>query len=334
MLVTRTTLGIAESFPAGTTPVNTKRICSMGCHAHPSRGARSERRQPDAGGRPRRRRALEGDRRSADVAWISARDATRAPVSRTFLQTRSRFWTSRGIGGLKVARTDTNIDRLWDNSNVQDGSTGLLNAYMQNPTGVDYAASGSTFAARAAYVNNTVREFFPEIDDEYVGGVEKIWQNDPYVKGGWAWFAGDEALMFPAASDRKGSSTSAASTPLLGLAGCKVRSSLRTASWARSQASPTYTNYEVHTQNQRLGRGCQAPAGLVSPFPRCTSAGVAIAVKTLPAADCQRAAPDRQSIHAPITRHKAQFSPAPHPVVRARVRRRRRGDRRPDRWVA
>ena len=36
------------------------------------------------------------------------------------------------------------------------------------------------------------------------GGVEKIWQNDPYVKGAWGWFAAGEQWMFPVAKRPEG----------------------------------------------------------------------------------------------------------------------------------
>ncbi len=126
------------------------------------------------------------------------------PVSRNFMQTRSRFWTPRGIGGLKIARTDTGIDRLWHNTDVQDGDTAIIGAYMQNQTGLDYAASGATYAARTGYVKSIVREFFPEIDQQYMGGIEKIWQDDPFVKGAWGWFAKDEEWMFPVSKRPEG----------------------------------------------------------------------------------------------------------------------------------
>ena len=41
--------------------------------------------------------------------------------------------------------------------------------------------------------------FFPEINQQVIGGVEKIWQNDPWVKGGWGYFAPGEQDMFPVA---------------------------------------------------------------------------------------------------------------------------------------
>jgi monoamine oxidase len=121
------------------------------------------------------------------------------PVSRCCLQTKSRFWQNRGIGGLKIARTDTGIDRFWHHTDVQEGETGIIGAYMQNQTGVDYAAAGGNFNERSAYVRGIASAFFPELDDEVIGGIEKIWQNDQWVKGGWGFFGPGEQGMFPVA---------------------------------------------------------------------------------------------------------------------------------------
>jgi monoamine oxidase len=126
------------------------------------------------------------------------------PVSRCVLQTKSRFWQSRGIGGLKIARTDTGIDRFWDHSNVQDGDSGLIGAYMQNQPGVDYAAAGPNFAARSAYVRGIADAFFPELQDEVTGGLEKIWQNDRWARGAWGFFGPGEQGMFPVSKRPEG----------------------------------------------------------------------------------------------------------------------------------
>jgi monoamine oxidase len=125
-------------------------------------------------------------------------------VSRCALQTRTRFWQGRGIGGLKVARTDTAIDRFWDHTNVQDGPTGIIGAYMQNQPGIDYAAAGTNFNTRSKYVVKTSMPFFPELGNEVIGGVEKIWQNDPWVKGAWGYYGPGEQDMFPVAKRPEG----------------------------------------------------------------------------------------------------------------------------------
>jgi len=128
------------------------------------------------------------------------------PVSRCCLQTKSRFWQRRGIGGLKVARTDTAIDRFWDHTDVQDGPSGTLGAYMQNQTAVDYAAAGPTFTTRSRRGVKVSKPFFPEleVEVEVTAGLEKIWQNDRWAKGGSAFFGPGEQDMFPIAKRSEG----------------------------------------------------------------------------------------------------------------------------------
>lgn len=124
-------------------------------------------------------------------------------VSRCYMQTKTRFWNQQGLGGLKIARTDTPIERLWDHTSVQDGPTGIIQSYMQ-------AANAETFAAKPAsqrvpWVKNQVAAFFPEIHQQVTKTAVKIWQQDPYVRGAWAYHQpGQTADMFPAAKKREG----------------------------------------------------------------------------------------------------------------------------------
>jgi monoamine oxidase len=125
------------------------------------------------------------------------------PVSRCYLQTKSRFWNEKGIGGLKVARTDTYVERLWDMTKVQDGDTGILLAYMQGDNAEAFAQQPSS--TRVSYVKAGVSTFFPEIESELSAAIYKIWQDDPWVKGAWAYYKpGEMAEMFPAAKKSEG----------------------------------------------------------------------------------------------------------------------------------
>jgi len=130
-------------------------------------------------------------------------NVTMMPVSRCYLQTKSRFWNDMGIGSLKVARTDTYIERLWDMTKVQDGDSGILLAYMQGDNAEAFAQQPS--ATRVNYVKAGVSPLFPEIDSECSASLYKIWQNDPWVKGAWSYYKPNEmADMFPAAKKREG----------------------------------------------------------------------------------------------------------------------------------
>jgi monoamine oxidase len=124
-------------------------------------------------------------------------------VSRAYVPTKSRFWKAKGVGGLKVARTDLPIERLWDLTNVQDGETGLLVAYMQSDNGAAYAAKPE--ADRLGFVENEIAKFWPEIKGERDGGFDKIWADDPWVMGAWGYYLpGQMKTDFPAAKKAEG----------------------------------------------------------------------------------------------------------------------------------
>lgn len=128
---------------------------------------------------------------------------TMMPVGRCYLQTKSRFWTNKGIGGLKVARTDTYAERLWDMSLVQDGASGMLLSYMMADNAEAFAAQNE--GSKVDYVSKKVAEFFPEINGELDASAYKVWQDDPWAGGGWAYYKpGEMKDMFPAAKKAEG----------------------------------------------------------------------------------------------------------------------------------
>ncbi len=125
------------------------------------------------------------------------------PVSRFNQQFKTRFWKEKGIGGLKVARTDTPIERLWHMTNVQDGDRGILTAYMMGQNGLAFAKTNEK--ERSEYFAKHVRTFFPEIDGQMEKSAVKIWQDDPWVGGGWAYYQkGELGQGMPLSKKREG----------------------------------------------------------------------------------------------------------------------------------
>ena len=127
------------------------------------------------------------------------------PVGRCFLQTNTRFWQKAPYGnkGLKVARTDTFVERQWESTAVQDGDNGILLAYLQAANGVLFGQQPE--AARMDYVKNGIAAYWPEITTEFKQGVSKAWQEDPFVGGAWAFYKpGEMGKWFPLAKLRQG----------------------------------------------------------------------------------------------------------------------------------
>lgn len=103
--------------------------------------------------------------------------------SRGFFQTKTRFWKAQDLGGVKLVKTDTPAERIWDLSNVQPGTNGMLTAYMQYNNAAAFDATADD--ARRAYLENIINGFFPGFEDEVVAYHQKSWALDPWVEAAW-----------------------------------------------------------------------------------------------------------------------------------------------------
>lgn len=120
-------------------------------------------------------------------------------AGRGYIQTKSRFWEKEGIGGLKIAKTDTKVERLWDLSAVlpDAGGKGMIVSYTQNKNANAYCDIPPE--AREAYTLDEIEKFFPEIKDEKLVFFHYCWKEDPWCKGAWtdtlpnAWWLVDVA---------------------------------------------------------------------------------------------------------------------------------------------
>jgi len=103
--------------------------------------------------------------------------------SRGFFQTETRFWKDQGIGGIKLVKTDTPAERIWDLSNGQKGDNGMLMAYMQHENAVSFDNQGES--KRRAYLEGVFDGFFPGFKDKVIGYHQKSWALDPWVEAAW-----------------------------------------------------------------------------------------------------------------------------------------------------
>lgn len=107
-------------------------------------------------------------------------------ASRGYFQTKTRFWQNDplgAIGGIKIAKTDTVAERLWDLSNVQSGTNGMIMVYTQNENAKTIANVPE--AGREAFIEGEVAKFFPDITTEKDVFLQKVWTEDPWVGGAW-----------------------------------------------------------------------------------------------------------------------------------------------------
>jgi len=109
------------------------------------------------------------------------------PAARFYAQTRTRFWTKDSLGplgGLRLVATDTMLGRIWNTSSQQsDPTLGMLHCYMMDDQATRFAALGSR---RERHIRNLLEQALPGSDRQIVRTLTKIWQDDPWVGGGWS----------------------------------------------------------------------------------------------------------------------------------------------------
>ncbi len=121
--------------------------------------------------------------------WSAAKRAALAEVdltsvTRVFLQARRRFW--RREKPLFDVVTDRPIQRLDDATLAQEGEAGILEAYVTGRNARELSARDD--AGRQAFVREEVEAIFPGAEGEIERGTSYAWHEDPFARGGYAWF--------------------------------------------------------------------------------------------------------------------------------------------------
>jgi monoamine oxidase len=116
------------------------------------------------------------------------------PVARCCFQTKTQFWSRDplgSLGGLSLVGSDTFANRIWNTSSLQaDSSLGMIQSYMFDADATEYASLPHRVACLQRHINDRL---LPGLtNEEVVATAEKVWQEDPWVEGGWAWSGLDE----------------------------------------------------------------------------------------------------------------------------------------------
>jgi len=104
-----------------------------------------------------------------------------ASVSRVYLQSRIRFWETKGLNGF--AFTNDSVE-IWQPTWSQPGPRGILMTYAR-PGQAERIATMS----EGERVSSTLRqldEMYPGFRDHFEGGVSKCWIEDEWSRGAWA----------------------------------------------------------------------------------------------------------------------------------------------------
>jgi monoamine oxidase len=124
------------------------------------------------------------------------------PVTRTYLQFRSRVWEQGGLSGYGL--TDTAIQNTYSPTMTQQGLRGILTSYTGGQRAVDLADMSES--DRQALVKKRMANIFGgSINDRYESGTSVIWQEDPFARGAFAYFGPEQmTTLLPIAQQPEG----------------------------------------------------------------------------------------------------------------------------------
>jgi monoamine oxidase len=128
-------------------------------------------------------------------------------IARVSMQTKSRFWRNDPVGplgGLNMIGTDTQAGRIWNTSALQpDPQMGMLHAYMFDQQAGAFSAVPT--GEREKHCLRMVSEFLPQLPSEVTASYVKVWSEDPWQLGAFAWpKPGEFHRIWPAARQAEG----------------------------------------------------------------------------------------------------------------------------------
>jgi monoamine oxidase len=145
--------------------------------------------------------------RGLDIAPLSAAkrraiaDLPYPHVTKTILQTRTRFWRVAGLSGF--ADTDLPVPEVWDLSEGQPGQRGLLMAYLTAPFGAQVARRAPD--DRLRWTLDHMERIFPGTRLEYEGGASYAWGDDRWSRGAYPTYGPSQVIdLFPAVRASEG----------------------------------------------------------------------------------------------------------------------------------
>ena len=124
-----------------------------------------------------------------------------AAAARVYFQTRTAFWREDPLGvlgGLKMIGTDTLAERIWNTSPGQPGPERMLHAYLLDDHAEVLASVPSQ--ERVNRIRAEISRFLPGLEPHIVASYAKVWREDPFAGGAFAFAQpGQLRWIFPAA---------------------------------------------------------------------------------------------------------------------------------------
>lgn len=104
-----------------------------------------------------------------------------ASVSRVYLQSKNRFWESKGLSGF--AFTNDAVE-IWQPTWNQPGPRGILMTY--NRPGQAERIAAMKDGERISSTLEQLDKMFPSLRENFEGGATKCWIEDEWARGAWS----------------------------------------------------------------------------------------------------------------------------------------------------
>ena len=122
-------------------------------------------------------------------------------VTRIFIESGTRHWKADGLSGF--ASTDLPIGLVWDCSEGQSSSRGILECYVSGEAARRLGSLPESERIRTATEN--LEKLFPGAREHYERAVSVVWDSDPWARGAFAWFKRNQmATLLPEIARREG----------------------------------------------------------------------------------------------------------------------------------
>lgn len=105
-------------------------------------------------------------------------------AARVSLQLKKRFWEDEGLNG--EAWTDLPMGSIHHMTEDQPGLRGVLQSYAGGPEARRICAMKES--DRVGFVLEQMEKVFPEIRENFEGGISKCWDEDPWARGASSWY--------------------------------------------------------------------------------------------------------------------------------------------------
>ena len=129
------------------------------------------------------------------------RELKLTPITRTFLQFRTRAWEQDRLDGYGI--TDLSIQNTYSPTLTQAGPRGILASYTGGQRALDWGAMSEK--DRQTMTLNRMGSLFNNISDKYETGTSQVWQDDEWARGAFTYFQpGQMTGLLPVAQRPEG----------------------------------------------------------------------------------------------------------------------------------